>query len=325
MKRLSQHILSLLRHYDSVVLPGIGVFRVINVPAEIDNLNLTLSPPHKEVVFSEFNNIGEEVPDSFSELLCEDIRLVDSYITKERLSSEDAWKILSADLSEFKSYLSFGGNPVLREFNMLNAPLPRLSISPLFESSLKEEVYEKHQGEKKHINSKPFRNSNYYYIPVHKKFANIAVCFLLVCVVALVAVMPIGSSGNSKSTASILPISVSEKSWKSDPQIYAYSQEEFPVAPDGKKSVIHSEEEIFQDTRDNGTHKYFAIVAAFKSEQEANKYIASCEGDPHVFNIVNHGNLYLVSVESASDKSDLEINIPRIRADYPDTWILSLD
>lgn len=336
MKRLSRHILSLLRHYDTIALPGVGFFHKRYISAEINRENSTFLPPHYDITFTETRK-AEEGSDGDLEILTEDNRLLDSYIRKERVSPEEAWNLLSSDLAEFKTYISFGADPVFDVLRQLNPPLPVLHLKGLPMTVPQETTEASNVGpEEKRIPI--YRNPDYYYIPIHKKVAKIAACFLLVVIVGLAALIPIGSLGTSKSTASILPISVTEEtdqpplqpsvseSYTETPEESKLPEEEFALddeeTPIPGAGSLPSSPSVKADSKEQD--KYYAVVAAFKTEKEATNFIDSHKGDKSRFDIIKNSKFYLISASSAAERGELEARMPLIRADYPDVWIFAL-
>lgn len=331
MRRLSQHILSLLRLYDNVSLPGVGVFSVDYVAAAVDREKGLFIPPHHNVSFTEYKVNSGEIESGIGEfeILSADNRLLDSYIRKERVSPEEAWEILASDLAEFKSYIAFGGSPVLEEFKFFDAPYPALRVTSLKDAvDLKET-----DGTLPEVKEygKDFRNPDYYYIPIHKKVAKFAACLLLVVAVGLAAVIPFRPSGNPAATASIVPIAISgepgdsvattESSDLAEENLMAVTPELNNDTIPGASS-LETAPFVHQDVKT--VDNYYAVIAAFKSEKEANKFIDAQKGDKARFNIIKNPKYYLVSATSAPDKASLEVNMPLIRSSFPDAWIFAL-
>lgn len=349
MNRLSQHILSVLRLYDSVGLPGIGVYKISYIGASIDRENFCFLPPHYKVDFTPEEDNA-------------DGRLLESYQRKERISRRDARALLKADLEEFKAYLREGGNPITRELNSFCHYLPVLKLrheevepqpeveANFMEANPKPELFEE---ESQRLNEeflppveegKPHRgfqrNPEYYYLPIHKRLAKLAACFLLVVIVGIAAIMPIQPYGKSASTASILPIGMQEKNdVESDAQGETTVTEELkgekPSPASERQAKAESAEEPIPgalsletsprtSTGKEETNKYYAIVAAFKSQKETEKFINSQKGDLSRFDTIKNGSFYLISAASSNDREDLQKNMPLIRADYPDSWIYTL-
>lgn len=358
MKRLVKHTISLLRLYDSVVLPDIGIVRIQYVAAEINRARSLLFPPHFEIIFERQSGI-------------KDRRLLDSYVRKEQITVEEARKELQEDLAALAegqpgSLVSF-----LEELRAINPPLPELELKEVFapanedagrllemhdiqepvEAELGElpisedtvpemdspEVIERESEcpEKHHDGN--WRNPDYYYIPVHKKVAKIAACFLLVAAVGLSVVISLyRRDGNATSTASIVPLTVSEEvtgtlvSGNPDTEGDSTLSEQKPAVEDEADNdsipgALSLPSTPFVQSDEDGADEYYAVVGAFKTLKESEKFIDSHKGDKSRFKIIKNSKYYLISASSSSDRADLESNMPLIRSDYPDAWIFTLN
>ncbi|MCH5217269.1 MAG: SPOR domain-containing protein [Muribaculaceae bacterium] len=354
MNRLAFHILSLLRLYDSVALPGLGVFVIHYSPARISEEQARFLPPHFALSFNPDSNTFDSL-------------LLDSYIRKENLSPAQARAELEADMSALTEALKAHGSVSLLgigTFSLtssssisnlsfspafaLASPLPAIGLKPLVAPVEEEAVQESGQPEATRIEEdsrKPrevvrveipenyrYRNPAYYYIPIHKQVAKIAACLLLVFIVALAVVLPVGQIQNNSSTASISPIRVCDTS--SAPKATVAPLDTLtPIAPDSCAADTVCTTEAVADTVNNGgsnvrtlpsLHKekaYYAIVGAFKSEKEVERFLAENHKDRNALEVVKNRSYYMVAVASAADKAELENNMPLIRTSYPDAWI----
>lgn len=331
MKRLTQHIISLLRLYDKVELPGVGVYTVSYVPARLDREKALIFPPHLGVEFEMWNDTDEENLRSRQSFAVKG-SLLDSYIRKEKCTNEEASLMMENDLEEFRNYLAFGGNPLACGISELNPALAPLMIPSTHTSAVADKVNLESHNETLQTDDSltpkvHYRNPDYYYIPIHKKIAKIAACFLLVVIVGIAAMLPLGPSVNTPSTASILPISVKEESLKEKLKSEGHSVVEDTVSHD--KEMKAEVVEAFSDSAVEKTDtmkqaSFYAIVAAFKTENEAHKFIDSNKGDKSRFDIIKNRKYYLISASSSTDREELEVNMPLIRAHFPDAWIFAL-
>ena len=346
MKRLTKHILSLLRLYDSVALPETGVYFVRYIPATFTEDFSTLLPPRYEVGFI---SAEEEIDRQ------DDTGLLDSYTRRETGGNrEEARALLEQDLTDFRNYLSYGGEPVLKDFKLMQINLPEVDLreaayqtaNAFPEDEAEEEVYTEYpnEDEEEAARERSF-NPSYYYIPIHKKLANVAACLLLVVAVGFTAMLPIDKAGNNSSTASIIPISLSEENRDSKamkeilkPLAEEPSKSEkpemakgFPTAAEVENSTAAEISKVSKANPDTpmtvvaqARDKFYAIVAAFKSEKEAAKFIKGCKGDKGRFGIIKTKSFYMISASSATEQSALESRLPLIRSEFPDAWVYTL-
>lgn len=379
MKRLSTHILSLLRLYDSVALPGVGFFSLRYLPAYIDRELSSFIPPRFLLLFTRDSEAESPL-------------LAKSYMRKEGISSKAARKLVELDIEKFLEALKESGEVSLpgigvfseNEGNIrfkqdfcLNPPLPPVSLYPSYEEELEEEqdsnlaenleeasettvpelnpveeteteveepavepVLQEPEIEvpvmEEPVMEEPVRvqpevrehfrhaNPDYYYLPIHKKLAKVAACIMLVIIVGLATFLPIGRPQSAPSTAAITPIS---------------SVDPTPVEPQEPEEIIFEEDSVeevipgatsletkpYLTVGQDTIARYHTVVAAFKSEKEAEKFIDSHDGNKSRFNVLKKGTFYLITVSSSNDMADLETGMPLVRSDYPDAWILSLN
>lgn len=357
------HILSLLRLYDAVVLPGMGVLRMKYIPAVYESLSRRFFPPNFDLTFEPCDAENDR-------------RLQDSYVRREDVTPMEASVMLSSDITALRNAIAFGGEALLegvgifteeegalsfRQELVFNELLPVLDadimgcnarekeekkpvaallvVRPETADETKSETeiqvrqemltepepeFEESSAETKagfeetspEIEAEPeperveaWRNPDYYYIPVHKKVAKIAACLLLVVVVGLVTLLGSGPSNNKPSTASIVPLPVAEDTAK--------LPLEEPVA--ANDSIMELPEAVPAPG-----DKYYAIVAAFKTQNEAEKFIDSHKGDTSRFEIIKNKKYYMISASSAAEKEELDTNMPLIRTHYPDAWIFTM-
>lgn len=349
MKRLSLHILSLLRLYGSAALPGFGYLSFKQFPASLSEDGTEFLPPYSQLVFRPSNSVEEE-------------KLVQSYSRKERISMEEAVSMVEQDLDKLLTSLNEHGKaelpnlgtfintdggidfvseypqspvlPVLRIKNADELELEELlqefatddeefDLIQFLEEDLKEEAPVAVPSENLH-----YHDPRYFYIPIHKTMAKIAASFLLVLAVGIVAFIPFGSHTKSSSTASIAPISVSEKvaarkaaNKKIEKKTLADAQKE-RLAKAKKDSVENAPLKVdplsFNDNEDN---KYYAVVGAFKVQKQVDRFVESHPADKKAFKIIKKGSYYLITVSTATSQEEMDERLPLIRTEYPNVWV----
>ena len=348
MKRLTKHIISLLRHYDSVALPEIGFYSLKYVPASFDKHKITFIPPRFEVRFTYKDSAKGE-------------HLLDSYSRKERIDRVKAHELLQSDISEFKNYLSFGGNPVLPDFDCLNLNFPYSTSQMAFESLgtgwearssddnatsvpqrsidvFATSAFEAEKSETADCNASLsgslHRDVNYYYIPIHKKLVKIAACLLLVVAVALSVFIPIPPSAGSKSAASIVPITVVENHHKNEvtssetdrldriaPISDLRLEQKVANSTPEYETTISAKETIEQEAEKPDT--YHAVVGAFKTEKEVDSFLAANKDKGDGYTVIKNKNFYLISATASTDKTAFENSLSVIRQQHPDVWVFT--
>lgn len=327
MKRISLHIMALLQRYEAVALPGFGLFSINYISAHREGAFLL--PPAVELSFTPSSRI-------------EDSLLLHSYMRKENCAREEAAFMLESDIDEIRSALALHGEATLQGLGMLtmedgvmefiphcalSLPLPVLKVAE--EIPAPEEDFgiktEAGNGEMEKEEKTWVRNPDYYYIPVHKKVAKFAASFLLVVIVAIAALMPVQAPNNPKAAASILPISVTTADSDTVKAVMKEAKANSIVATtaDADTTAVAPKANIASvaDTA-SVEEKYYAIVAAFKSTREVDRFMAEHTKDKGSFEVLKNGSFNLIAVSSDSDREKLDSRLPLIRVSYPDAWVL---
>ena len=353
MESLSLHILCALRLYDRVALPGVGFFHIQYRSAHYDKDNSTFLPPIYELTFEEDN-------------AAQDNYLLKSYIRKNQYSRKEASEALREAVEKLLNELDNQGEVSLEgigkfSFNegvitfaadlAFNQLLPILKtrqqdIEEKEDDSSREEILvpysEEEEEEQDSVDHIPadyhYHKPDYYYIPIHRGFANIAACLLLVVIVALAAILPVGTT-NQAATASIIPLTESTALQKPKQDLSAklISESKAAIAEDTKmentisvtdKDTVPGASSLstkpYLNEKADTLPKFYAVVAAFKSEREAHKFIEMQKGNPARYEIIKKSTNYLITVSSATEKQDLQQELPLIRSTYPDAWIYEI-
>lgn len=339
MNRLTSHIISLLRIYDTVTVPGLGSFTIKNVPARWDHESLTVYPPSLSIGFS-------------GSYESEGALLLQSYINNEGLRPEAAEYELNSDISYLKNQLELLGSAQIEGIGTLTREDDRISFRPAFSLQLPLPEVSIPRIEAEVLASEPedapvpksvavedsfkdrshyhYHNPNYYYLPIHKKFANIAACLLLVVIVGLVTYFPLQSPNNPHATASMLPISVTP------PDTPVKMDNDTPIAADTVSAqqdtvaaaTVETVEEnpvatVTYPEERPAEKKYYAVVAALKTQKEVDRFMADHNNSKAKFNVIQNSRFNLITVAESDDKAELQANMPLVRAEYPDAWIYS--
>lgn len=362
MKRLSTHILSLLRQSDSVALPEYGYIWRFYSPARFIKAHSELLPPVFSLYFEE-----DELADSG--------QLLQSYLRKEKCSLKQAVALLDEDLSNFEKSLDSYGEASLPGIGKMklvddslefipdfafNPSLPHIILPAEKEAQVhreKEEVVavseepatsqsdstvvvatppEPQETILSAVEISPVKENepiepSIYRIPFLTKLAKFAACFLMVVIVGITAFLPTPTSKNSSSTAAIIPIAVDNEKPVS-PVADSVKEEQQPLDRSLiKDNSVNSEDSIpGAASLSSSPHaaapsaSFYAVVAAFKSESEAVKFIKAHRNKGGNFEIIKKSKLYLVTVASSNNKERFQTDMTLIRTDYPDAWILSL-
>lgn len=282
MKRLSQHIEYLLHTRRVLTLPGVGSLHIMTRPAEFDQENSIFFPPTQTVVFNpgDFNDDGV---------------LFNSYLRREGLTYNEAYDLVTDDLDALNELLS-SGNPFRIEgigtlkstengFEFINESqglndAETIGLNPVHIAGPETEKRRKSAGRKRQF------NPDYYYIPIHKKFARVAASFLLVALVGLFAIIPMRNATNSTRTAAIVPV-----------------ETKAVVAAEPEKVVENTASEDLY--RNDLSDRFLLIIGSFRTQDEADKFMDRNSAAGHPLELIHGPRLYWVSIASASEKEDL--------------------
>lgn len=330
MIRLSRHILSLLRSYDKVAIPGLGFFALDYVPASFNFESLEVTPPYFRLQF--FNGEYEDGH-----------LLADSYTRREG-NGEKALEDLRKDIRELEDALGTTGvaflpgiGNFLKGENELffeaeyasNFHLPVLSLreDPVAEEAPAEESNSLEE-EKEYTIPEGYRyhKPNYYYIPIHKTAANIAASLLLVLIVAAATLFPMNQPSSVSSTAYISPVKIAEKQEVQLPDSLlapapAVEKGYGDIAEKDDQSVAEKFETVVPQLEERAKDKCFAIVGAFKSMKKVDTFIAENSDGKNKLETVRNGKQILIYVASTATRDEMQKRLPSIRQQFPDAWI----
>lgn len=253
-----------------MVLPGIGAFINVRQAARFDDTDKKWIPMTREVRFN-------------GALRHDDGLLASSYARKNSLTFEEGREILRKDTDLLRMHLEEDGEVTIGNLGILRKEEECLVFEPSRSAYKVSEMIgfipipakSSHANKSEHKNALPsidkpdtkaetadnktgarvFDTERNYYIPVNKMFAKVAAALVLVSVVALGFLMPVSNRRNVDK-ASVVPV---------EKIIPAIISEE----PESKEETL-----IIEEKDDNKQPVAFAVVAAFNTHEEAEKYIA---------------------------------------------------
>lgn len=338
MKRLSEHIISLLRSYDKVAIPGFGFFFLEYHPATFDPSAALFRPPFYALHF--YRNDAEEGVSILAE----------SYRLKEGATEAEAIETLNHDVTLLRKKLLEEGIVYLPgvgsflksdsdiffeaelafNFGLPVVALEKEKISETPDLSIKE--YTDEVEEQEIPTGYHYHKPHYYYIPIHKAVANIAASMLLVIIVAIATIFPISQSQSSSSTAHISPVNLTEKSASevgtlSEKNLGSIEEPKERNQSEATPAVENTSESPAEDasqplaSSQSSVHNFYAVVAAFKSDRQVEAFIKDNNLSADKIEVVRNGSYNLVTLASTSTKDEMQSILPEIRSAYPDAWI----
>lgn len=326
MKRLSQHILFLLRQNDTVALPGFGFFSFQHKASVFDKEEMKFLPPHTEIAF--YPGIPED-----------DSLLVESYMRNCLLTESEALEMLEADLDTLQKTLFEEGEAKLKGIGTIssidgilyfdseyegNGILPSIPLLSADNGLKKAEKRETCSAAFNQVNVIPenycYHNPRNYYFAINKKVANFAATFLLVIAVAVCTLVPVGQPQSSPSTAFISPVKVYNET-SADNNNEMATLEVAINLPETSMEVSRQIPETEANAEVMASEKYYAVVAVFKNEKQVEDYINGLSDDNNEFEVIRKGKNKYITVASDTNKASLTDKLSEIRKKYPDAWV----
>ncbi len=325
MERLSLHIEYLLLRHDCVVVPGFGGFINVHRSAGLDPMTGRYNPMEREVRFN-------------GALIHDDGILATSYARKYRISFQEGRELLMRDTDSFIRMLEEDGEVTIGRLGVIRREEESIRFIPLHSPTYlaeetgympirpllrnKQEESAADNAEKKTSKQgRRFDTRRNYYIAINKMFAKTAACFILVASVAMALINPPKPSGGIENQASVVPVERIIRTAKEhiDPSVNRGTEIASPNAVEDSpaKEETKSEEGSMSD--------YYLIVATFKSQAEAERFIAVQHGGKDGLEIVNSGKMWRVSAQSGNDRGALTaaLNSPEFKKEFGEGWIWS--
>lgn len=328
MQELALHIEYLLKRHDCVIVPGFGAFLASRHPAVIIEETAEITPPYTEYRFNAAvsNNDG---------------LLANSIARRNGISFAEAVVLMEKETAQLRHTLeAYGEVTIGRLGSLVSGEENRISFTPFMpdlQASLtlgmptlalpwrKEESETITESEPAEapvaIEPEPLPDQGhkqqhfsdkYYYIPVNKTFAKVAASLIIVATMALSVIFStLDNQTDQRQYASVIP-----------PKVAA--------APAHKKSVrktvkpvaapVQTEPEI-QERKG-----YYLIVATFKTEAEAETFIASHNDFDSLEAVPGKTNVRVAAASSETREELLQLmRSDSFRSHFRDSWIWEND
>ncbi len=319
MNEISQHIEYLVMHNDCVIVPGVGAFIARRFSAALDADGKSLLPPRREVAFN-----GSVTND--------DGLLANSVARKEKLSFEEGRvkvfeysRLISNSLREEGKFtignlgvLSRGEegvvsfHPMARGLQVARG-LGMCAIPVYYPDSASERKITGRENNR-------FNTDKFWYIPIHKGFARIAACFMLVFAVSASLFLAPGDGRLSQrhDLASVIPIETLNVEMKK------VSESPIPVntviAEDTEDSGESDKIADRSPVNHHSKGKYCLIIATFKSPREVERYVSTLTDKVEVIEV---NKLWRVSLGSSDVREDMvaQLSDGKVKDNYPGAWV----
>lgn len=335
MDQLALHIEYLLRRNDCVILPGVGAFISVHIPARYDKEAATWHPMTQEIRFNQAVNQDDGL-------------LANSYARKYSLPFHEARVLLDSDICSMLTFIEHDGEVSLGRLGVLSrgegnsfvfSPLysqvfsgkevglipvcikPQASViqdSPM--SATDEKIEEESDFTPQ---ARIFDTSKNYYIAINKVFAKVACSLVAICVAALFVILNTDNRiGEDK--ASVLPVSEIMDTTSSLTESKTQAVQSYVINND-EHNMTCAEDAVNKDPLVSPTDKkrFHLIVGTFKTEEEAKKFLTIKSASGAELQIIPSKTLWRVSMDSSDDKSELitRLNTREVSKNFEGAWI----
>lgn len=315
MDPIALHLETLLRYHDCVIMPGIGALIASSQPARFDRESARFIAPQRTICFN-------------AAVRNDDGLLASSYCRRLKVSYQEGRSIMLRELASLSASLEADGEVTLGmigtltrdaeghiEFRPRVCPdkasaaigLDDISIADLMPAATETstDAAEVTANENEAPISPRRFNPDYYYIPVHKGFAKVAAAVMLFVLVAVGILLPTEST-DQPVKASLLPV----KEISLHPLDDKDNRAETAIPSAEADSVTATAADAYQ-----------LIVASFRNDTEARKFIAACPG--HALHLEKTKSMWLVSAAESSNKESLLAKSAdtSFKAVFPQSWV----
>lgn len=329
MQELALHIEYLLKRHDCVIVPGFGAFLATRHPAVIIEETAEITPPYTEYRFNAAvsNNDG---------------LLANSIARRNSISFAEAVVLMEKETAQLRHNLeTYGEVTIGRLGSLVSGEEKRITFIPFMPklqasltlgmptlplpsreeeketvsaSSISEEEPVTIQAEAK-PGSRPKErhfSDKYYYIPVNKTFAKVAASLIIVATMALSVIFStLDNQTEQRQYASVIPPKVTV----AHPPKKSARKTMKPAA-----SPTQPEPEI-QQRKD-----YYLIVATFRTEAEAETFIASHKDFNSLEAVPGKTNVRVAAASSETREELLQLmRSDSFRSHFRDSWIWEND
>lgn len=305
MLAIIRHIEYLLRRNDCVVLPNFGAFIVHKENAVLTEAG-TIIPPVKQIAFN-------------GAITHNDGMLATSLMRKNQISYDKAISIIAEEVSALKAQLSEFGEMDFGNLGRFKEADSVITFEPsalnnffgdyygLTLLNLTKPMQEEQSVDVVEHNAEKSKRNDIIYIPINKNIFRVVATVAILIVLSFVLSTPIVVE-NTPDTAAIVPTVTISKS-NID-----------PVVTEVEKKETIEEKTVEETVEPEGQKKYHLIVASFRTERQAKKFIEESSLENLVM-MEKYGNFYKVSSVSSDSFDDVEKEHEKLLANNIDSWI----
>lgn len=305
MLAIIRHIEYLLRRNDCVVLPNFGAFIVHKENAVLTEAG-TIIPPVKQIAFN-------------GAITYNDGMLATSLMRKNQISYDKAISIIAEEVSALKAQLSEFGEMDFGNLGRFKEADSVITFEPsalnnffgdyygLTLLNLTKPMQEEQSVDAVEHNEEKSKRNDTIYIPINKNIFRVVATVAILIVLSFVLSTPIVVE-NTPDTAAIVPtVNISKSNID-------------PVVNEVEKKETIEEKTVEETVEPEGQKKYHLIVASFRTERQAKKFIEESNLENLVM-MEKYGNFYKVSSVSSDSFDDVEKEREKLLANNIDSWI----
>lgn len=312
MKELGLHIEYLLRSHDCVIVPGIGAFLAGRRPAHVNSQAGIVMPGNVDIYFN-------------GAIAHDDGLLADSFARRQSLTFEDGRAMATAAADHLRAALAQGTEVTIGRIGTLSrGSEDNIRFTPCEAMSHMPETLGYHavalprmSADRTLAAAQGHRSDERnYYIAVSKRALHIAATAAVV-IIASFAVMftSYGDTPAGRQYASVMPVTPKED--------VADAAGIIAAAEETQPADTHAEDSPNEDVETTPAADKHLIVATFRTQAEAETFIASNNSDTWPLKAIAGKRLVRVAAASSFDRSELQqtLNSKSFSSRFPQAWI----
>lgn len=303
MKELISHIEYLLIRHDCVVLPGLGAF-IVTYPSNANySSSQIIKRPQRRIRFNR-------------NIINDDGLLINSYARKQKINFEEARELVKFDIFKLRKAINLSGKIKIGRLGeilidsegnyIFNSSSDFIDCKILFPDIT---LFSSKNNHRKEI---PYKIDLKKSTPKIYQFSSWVACIAILISISLLIISPLAYEEKPEMT-SILPLE-----WvKLENRIKV--KEKIAAEKELKKTTYVLDQ---NESKEYGSNKYHLIIAAFKSDKEAEDFIVSA-GKDNSLKKISSKKFINISIESSDDRQELQrlLNSKEIQQKYPQSWI----
>lgn len=328
MNTLIRHIEYIISRKDCVIIPGIGAILAKHESARIVKSTGLLLPPRRAFTFNK-------------EIDHNDGTLAWSIARAESISYETACKKMESEIGSILHWLHSQGQISVGKIGVLkyNKEEDIIQFEPYVRSdyiSDKGALETFELSYKNRINNKSIKvdieNNDTTRLSSLKfrGIARIAASIAIILGVCFIAYQPVSREVDEPMKASLAPKfskpQIDHEDEMLDSQLLIYKSDKYKtyseieaVSVDCSHSSISSDSVDLKETSDSKIQRYYVIVAAFRTEHEANRFLSFRPEES--LHVMQYKKLYVVYSSEWPSKNEAYKNCCKIVSRYPGAWI----